>query len=53
MAITALTASAKNGSKTQPLKKLGTKADSMDDATYGKNGAKMAKPARAHAPKLR
>lgn len=50
--MTALTTSAKKGSKTVPPNKSGTIPASMDDSTYGKKGAKIAMPPRLHAIKF-
>ena len=49
----ALTTSAWKGSKRAPTPvEPGIKAESVDDSTYGKNGANIAMPAKRHTPKL-
>lgn len=52
MAITALNTSAKKGSKNAPPIKLGINEESIEDNTYGKNGANIAMPAKRQAAKL-
>ena len=50
--MTALTASARKGSKIALSKKSGKTPESMADSTYGKRGANIAAPAARQAPKL-